>query len=114
RRRVQKPLARPGETQTLAYVVFRGNRLPAKIYVPGQDSERDMPKEIKAYQRELEKQDKDAQEEDETAYLNEPDEIALRQAVTQLALLQAQRLSPLWEPKQRDCAGLIRFAYRTA
>src|SRR5689334_12321968 len=37
RRRVRKPLARPDETQTLAYVVVRGNRLPAKVFVPGQD-----------------------------------------------------------------------------
>ena len=38
----------------------------------------------------------------------------MRRAATDIALLQAQKLSPLWEAKQRDCAGLVRFAYRTA
>lgn len=116
RRRVQKPLARPGETQTLAYVVIQGNRLPAKIYVPGQDAERDMPAEVKEYIKHEPKREgeDDGAEAEELGYLPPRDEEALRQAVTDLALLQARKLSPLWEPKQRDCAGLVRFAYRTA
>jgi uncharacterized protein len=110
RRRVQKPLARPGETQTLAYVVIQGNRLPAKIFVPGQDAERDMPPEVKAY---IERAPK-PEEEAANGYLPAQDERALRQVVSNIALLQARKLSPMWNPKQRDCAGLVRFAYRTA
>ncbi len=113
-RRVQKPLARPGETRTLAYIVIQGNRQPAKIYVPGQDAERDMPAEVKEYMRHEPKRESEDNGGEELGYLVPQDEAALRQAVTDVALLQAQRLSPLWEPKQRDCAGLIRFAYRTA
>ena len=115
-RRVQKPLARPGETQTLAYVVIQGNRRPAKIYVPGKDNERDMPAEVKEYIRHEPKREGEDQNGDggELGYLPAPDEIALRRAVADIALLQARRLSPLWEPKQRDCAGLVRFAYRSA
>lgn len=116
RRRVQKPLARPGETQTLAYIVIQGNNRPAKIYVPGQDA--DMPAEVKEYIRlgepKREGEGEEEGESEETSYLLPPDENALRLAVTRLALLQARRISPLWEEKQRDCAGLVRFAYRTA
>ena len=50
-RRVQKPLARPGETRTLAYVVIQGDRRPAKIYIPDQDPVRDMPAEVRDYIR---------------------------------------------------------------
>lgn len=116
RRRVQSPLARPGETRTLAYVLIQGNRLPAKIFVPGQDAERDMPEQVKTYVREYQKQQdkEDAEQEQELGYLLPQDEKALRQSVVNLALLQAKQLSPLWEAKQRDCAGLVRFAYRTA
>ena len=119
RRRVQTPLARPGETRTLAYVVIQGNRLPAKIYVPGQDAERDMPAEVRNYikqepKREGEGEGEEEEDGEELGYLSPRDENALRQVVTDVALLQARRLSPLWEPKQRDCAGLVRFAYRTA
>ncbi|MGZ4959190.1 MAG: DUF1175 family protein [Methylomonas sp.] len=114
RRRVQKPLARPGETRTLAYVAIQGNRQPAKIYVPGQDAERDMPAEIKAYISHEPKREGENSDGEELGYLLPQDETALRQAVTNVALLQARTLSPLWEPKQRDCAGLVRFAYRTA
>ena len=114
-RRVQKPLARPGETQTLAYVVMQGNRQPAKIFVPGQDAERDMPAEVKAYKlHEPKREGENDAGEGDLGYLIPQDENALRQAVSNIALLQAQKLSPLWEPKQRDCAGLVRFAYRTA
>lgn len=159
RRRVQKPLARPGETKTLAYVVIQGNRQPAKIYVPGQDAERDMPAEVKEYIKHEPKREGEAEDSaEELGYLEPPasgrnatpspagDELivkaklepspsgrgqgegntnrqtyllpqdadALRQVVTDIALLQARKLSPLWEPKQRDCAGLVRFAYKTA
>ncbi|OQW73270.1 MAG: hypothetical protein BVN35_12275 [Proteobacteria bacterium ST_bin11] len=115
RRRVQKPLARPGETKTLAYVVIQGNRQPAKIYVPGQDAERDMPQEVKEFIKHEPKREGEAEDSAETlGYLPPQDVEALRQVVTDVALLQARKLSPLWEPKQRDCAGLVRFAYRTA
>ena len=114
RRRVQKPLARPGETRTLAYVLFKGNRQPAQIFVPGQDNERDMPMEIKDYIRHEPKREGENADAEELGYLIPADEIALRRVVSDIALLQAQKPSPLWEPKQRDCAGLVRFAYRTA
>lgn len=115
RRRVQKPLARPGETQTLAYVVIQGNRRPPLVYVPGQDAERGMPPEVREYIRSGEpRREGEGGEDDSTGYLLPGDETSLRRAVTDLALLQARRPSPLWEPKQRDCAGLVRFAYRTA
>jgi len=115
RRRVQKPLARPGETKTLAYVVIQGNRQPAKIYVPGQDAERDMPQEVKEFIKHEPKREGEAEDSaEELGYLPPQDADALRQVVTDVALLQARKLSPLWEPKQRDCAGLVRFAYRTA
>ncbi|ATG88400.1 DUF1175 family protein [Methylomonas koyamae] len=113
RRRVQKPLARPGETQTLAYVAIQGNRQPAKIYVPGQDAERDMPAEIREYIKQEPKREGEDSGED-LSYLPAADAEALRETVTNVALLQARKPSPLWEPKQRDCAGLVRFAYRTA
>ena len=35
-------------------------------------------------------------------------------AVTLLALQQARKISPEWEAKQQDCAGLVRFTYREA
>jgi uncharacterized protein YfaT (DUF1175 family) len=31
-----------------------------------------------------------------------------------VAAAQARRIDPRWEPSQRDCAGLLRFAYREA
>lgn len=43
-----------------------------------------------------------------------PDESLLRVAVAQTAIAQAKTVDPLWHPEQRDCAGLVRFAYRTA
>ncbi|MGR8929199.1 MAG: DUF1175 family protein, partial [Gammaproteobacteria bacterium] len=89
-------------------------RLPAEIYVPDQDAERDMPEQVKAYIQQEKEQQNDANSEQELGYLSPQDENALRQSVINLALYQAKRLSPLWEPKQRDCAGLVRFAYRTA
>ena len=110
RRRVRKPLARPGETQTLAYIVIQGNHQPPKIYVAGQDPEAEMPEEVREYKKTEEK----LEGQEETAFVPPFDEKALRLAVTRLALYQAKRISPQWETAQRDCAGLVRFAYREA
>lgn len=112
RRRVRRPLARPGETQTLAYVVICGNNQPPKIFVPGMDPDSSMPAEVREYRRQGEPK-VDASDV-EARYLEPDDEKALRQSVTRLALLQSKRQSPLWEAGQRDCAGLVRFAYREA
>ncbi len=109
RKRVRKPLARPGETQTFAYIVFRGNGQVPSIFIPGQDPESDMPEEVRAYKKQGE-----PKLEGDFAYLSAVDEKALRDSVTRLALLQAKKTSPLWEDKQRDCAGLVRFAYSRA
>lgn len=38
----------------------------------------------------------------------------MRSAVVGLALEQGQAPSPAWDPGQRDCAGLVRFAFREA
>lgn len=38
----------------------------------------------------------------------------LRREVATVALAQAQKPDPRWHPAQRDCAGLVRFAYRSA
>lgn len=43
-----------------------------------------------------------------------PPEPMLRQAISRIALAQVSRFDPAWEPSQRDCAGLIRFAFREA
>lgn len=110
RKRVTRPLARPGETQTLAYVVIRGNKQPPLIFIPGQDAEADKPKEVKEYQKTF----KPKTSEDDSAYLLPEDDRAMRQAVTRLALLQARKISPAWQAGQQDCAGLIRFTYREA
>jgi hypothetical protein len=117
RRRVRAPLARPGETQTLAYIVIRGNRQPPQIYAPGQEPESAMPDEVRQFKRQGEPRpagEEDEQEDEQARYLPPLDETPLRQAVTQLALLQARRVSPRWQTEQRDCAGLVRFAFREA
>ncbi|MFH0727607.1 MAG: DUF1175 family protein [Pseudomonadota bacterium] len=112
RKRVSRPLARPGETQTLAYVVIRGNRQPPRIFVPGQDAAADMPPEVIEYKK---KPKPDSGETgDSAAYLLPADDRAVRDTVTRLALLQAGKISPGWEARQRDCSGLVRFAYREA
>jgi uncharacterized protein YfaT (DUF1175 family) len=114
-RRIQIPLARPNETRTLAYVAFVGNRQPAKIFVPSQDNPSDTPAEIKDYMsHEPPREGEEQSSIDTPAYLILQDETALRQAATDVALFQAQWPSPMWHTNQRDCAGLIRFAYRTA
>jgi uncharacterized protein YfaT (DUF1175 family)/uncharacterized protein YfaP (DUF2135 family) len=126
RRRVKKPLARPGETQTLAYLVVRPNGLPTVIYVPGQDNPAEMPEEVKAYQREIKPKIKKAEDSggdvegdsestgEEIALLPQSEEEAVRRSVVTVALSQARTPNPRWQPEQRDCAGLVRFAYREA
>jgi uncharacterized protein len=110
RRRVARPLARPGETQTLAYVVIRGNNRPPQIFVPGQDPDADMPPEVAEYRKKPKA--KSGPDGEDGAYLLPSDEQAVRDGVTRLALLQARKISPGWEERQRDCSGLVRFAYR--
>ena len=46
--------------------------------------------------------------------LGVPSEALLRQIVTETAIAQAESMDPRWHPEQRDCAGLVRFAYRAA
>src|SRR5512142_1230881 len=41
-------------------------------------------------------------------------EAALRRLVAETAVAQARAMDPGWEERQRDCAGLVRFAYRRA
>ncbi len=47
-------------------------------------------------------------------WLSDDDEWAVRTAVSHLVLMQGRILSPGWDKAQRDCAGLVRFAYREA
>jgi uncharacterized protein len=114
RHRVRKPLAHPDETQTLAYVVIRPNRMPATVFVPGQDPESRMPEEVKEYRRSVEPLIRKKAEPEDLAFLEPNDERAMRTAVARLGVEQARGMSPRWEPAQRDCAGLVRFAYREA
>jgi len=107
-------LAHPDETQTLAYVVVRPNRQPAKLFVPGQDADSQMPEEVKEYQKTIEPLIRQKSQGGTFAYLSPPDEWSLRTSIARLALEQAHVMSPRWEPRQRDCAGLVRFAYREA
>jgi uncharacterized protein YfaT (DUF1175 family) len=46
--------------------------------------------------------------------VSEDDRQAFVASFTAVALQQAAGLSPSFEPSQRDCAGLVRFAYREA
>jgi hypothetical protein len=41
-------------------------------------------------------------------------DVLLRRELGQVALAQFTKMDPLWHPDQRDCAGLVRFAYRSA
>ncbi|MDC0711124.1 DUF1175 family protein [Stigmatella sp. ncwal1] len=41
-------------------------------------------------------------------------DVLLRRELAQVALAQLQKEDPAWHPEQRDCAGLVRFAYRSA
>lgn len=43
-----------------------------------------------------------------------PSEPLLRRLVAETALAQLTAMDPRWPEAQRDCAGLVRFAYRTA
>ncbi len=43
-----------------------------------------------------------------------PGDDLLRTVVAEVALAQQSREDPAWNPKQRDCAGLVRFAYKSA
>ena len=43
-----------------------------------------------------------------------PSEALVRRLVAETALAQLTRPDPSWPEAQRDCAGLVRFAYRTA
>ncbi len=43
-----------------------------------------------------------------------PPELLVRRMVAEVALAQLTAIDPAWEESQRDCAGLVRFAYRTA
>ncbi len=43
-----------------------------------------------------------------------PSEALVRRMVAETALAQVAALDPAWDERQRDCAGLVRFAYRTA
>lgn len=51
----------------------------------------------------------------DTAQLWNPEDRArFRRWFCALAEVQYYRLSPAWEPSQRDCAGLLRYAYKEA
>jgi uncharacterized protein YfaT (DUF1175 family) len=49
-----------------------------------------------------------------TAAPTQAHEAFLRRRVAEVALEQLRAADPRWEPSQRDCAGLVRFAYRSA
>ena len=41
-------------------------------------------------------------------------DVLLRRELARVALAQAVKMDATWNPAQRDCAGLVRFAYRGA
>ncbi|MGB8932604.1 MAG: DUF1175 family protein, partial [Anaeromyxobacteraceae bacterium] len=43
-----------------------------------------------------------------------PSEELLRSLIAETAAAQVEAIDPAWEEAQRDCAGLVRFAYRAA
>ena len=43
-----------------------------------------------------------------------PPPAMLRTIVAETAVEQVKKVDPAWHPEQRDCAGLVRFAYREA
>jgi uncharacterized protein YfaT (DUF1175 family) len=43
-----------------------------------------------------------------------PSELLVRRMVAETATAQLKAIDPAWDEDQRDCAGLVRFAYRTA
>lgn len=113
---MQKPLAMPGETQTLALITILPNRAPPKIFVPGQDPESLRPKDAPQPQASSydEQEGAEATPSQSSPFLSPEDEGRLREAVTALALQQARNPSNAWDPGQRDCGGLVRFAFREA
>ena len=116
RKRVRKPLARPGETQTLAYVVVQPNGKPMKVFVPGQDDPNEMPLEVKEYQKNVEAKITQQNEggDEGYAYLPPREDKVVRDAVVKVALSQSKRANANWNPDQRDCAGLVRYSFREA
>ncbi len=44
----------------------------------------------------------------------QPSPALMRQIVAETAVAQVEAIDPRWHPAQRDCAGLVRFAYRAA
>ncbi len=44
----------------------------------------------------------------------QPSEPLLRAMIAEVAAAQVASIDPAWEEAQRDCAGLVRFAYRAA
>jgi uncharacterized protein YfaT (DUF1175 family) len=108
RRRVRKALALPSETQTLAWVVFPPNRGAPRIFVPGQDPESERPQDVPPKKSEGHDWGLVAPK------IGPMDEQAFRTTVANLALQQSLAISPAWDPGQRDCAGLVRFAWREA
>jgi uncharacterized protein YfaT (DUF1175 family) len=38
----------------------------------------------------------------------------MRRTMADVTVAQLRAIDPAWEPKQRDCAGLVRFVYRQA
>lgn len=42
------------------------------------------------------------------------DDAPLRREVARVALAQVRQMDAAWQPAQRDCAGLVRFAFRSA
>ncbi len=101
RRRVRRPLSAPGLKQVMAYIQFFGNNQPPKIWVPEQDPIQNAPPLPKTAASNIKPWDSESVQ-------------AFRVAVSNLALEQSRRISSRWDPKQRDCAGLVRFAYREA
>jgi uncharacterized protein YfaT (DUF1175 family) len=95
-------------------VVVRPNGLPVKVFVPDQDDPKDKPEEVSRYQRETEPKFKERAATGDIAFLPNDDEHVVRDNVALVALAQAQRSSVRWQREQRDCAGLVRFAYKEA
>ena len=114
--RVRVPLARPDETRTFAYVIFRANRQPIEVFSPNPDEgSQIVPPEVLEYRKNVEpKMKQERGDTSDEAFLSPVDESALRQAIVNVGLFQTQRLSPLWEVSQRDCAGFVRFLFREA
>lgn len=42
------------------------------------------------------------------------DDTLLRQLIAETAAMQVKAIDPAWQEAQRDCAGLVRFAYKSA